>query len=227
MIKTIGKMLAGAVAGFLIMYFLMGFQFNVNIPFPSFELTIIIMVLSILLIIFSLFGYAKIKSEVKKQVSGDEEDERDVRLYKLYSDIMLAANLSLYFSTFMLALIAVTDQPNAFVFISLALILTSVSLNFVYSSLVHTVYPNRNLPSANDKQYAKKLLECSDEGERHIMLEGMYRAYTSLNALLFFAVLALIAYSIISGVSQLFGIFLIILILIITNTQYMLAIRNK
>lgn len=225
--KTIGKMLLGAVAGFLIMYVLMGFQFDLTIPFLSFELIVIIMTLSILLTTFSLFGYAKIKSEAKKQVTGDEEDERDVRLYKLHNDIMLATNLSLYFSTFMLALIAVTDQPNTFVFISLALILTSISLNFVYSSLIHTIYPDRDLPSVNDKQYAQKLLESSDEGERHIMLEGMYRAYTSLNALLFFAVFVLIAYSVISGVSQLFGIFLIVLILIITNTQYMLTIRNK
>ena len=70
-------------------------------------------------------------------------------------------------------------------------------------------------------------MEMSDEGERHVMLQGIYKAFTSINSLLFFAVLALIGYSVISGVSQLFGIFSILLILMVINVQYMLNIRNK
>lgn len=225
--KNIGKILASAAAGFILMYLLLDLRFDVNISLISFELTIIFLTISLLLIIFSILGYLKIKSEVKKDVKGNEEDERDARLYRLYGDVTLAANIAMYFSTLLLAIVALTDQHNVFVFISLAIILVSISLNYVYSELIKTIYPERNLPSVNDKQYAKKLLDSSDEGERHIMLQGMYRAFTSFNALLFFAVLLLIAYSVISGVSQLFGIFIIILILVITNTQYMLTIRNK
>lgn len=229
--KSIGKVLAGAIigaaTGYVFMYILKNSQFEVNIPSLSFEMTVVIMAISILLIIFSIYGFARIKSEFKRHVTGDEEDERDARLYKLYSDIMLAASIALYFSTFMLALIAVTDRHNAFIFISLALILISTSLNIIFTGQIKIFYPDRNLPSVNDKQYAQKLLVSSDEGERHVMFQGMYRAYTSLNALLFFAVLVLIAYSVISGVSQLFGVFMIILILVITNAQYMLTIRNK
>lgn len=229
--KSIGKVLigavVGAVGGYLFMYLLMNSQFDVNISSLSLELTIISMAISILLIGFSIWGYIKIRSEFKRPLEGDEEDERDMRLYKLYSDIMFGTNVSVYMSTFMLALTAVTEQHIAYVFISLVLVLISILLNIIYSGSANLIYPDRNLPSVNDKQYAKKLLEISDDGERHIMLEGMYRAYTSLNALLFFAVIALIAYSIISGISQLFAILIIILILIITNTQYFLTIRNK
>ena len=227
MTKQIGKMLIGAVVGFVVMYILLNLKFNVYMPFKSIKWMILFMVVSILLLIFSLFGYIKIKEEAKKQVSGDEEDERDKLQNKRYGDIVLAANVSMYFSLAMLALVATTVQHNAFVFISLALILVSLSLGFVYLELVKTINPNRDIPTVNDKQFAKKLLEMSDEGERHIMLQGMYRAFTSINPLLFFAVLALIAYSIISGVSQLFGIFTILLILVIINAQYMLTIRKK
>lgn len=227
MTKLIGKMLMGAVAGFVGAYMLLSLEFDVNMSFMPFELTIIFMVISILLLIFSLFGYTKVKAEAKMRVTGDQEDERAVRQYKRYADIMLAAQMAVYFSLAMLALVAITDQPNAFVFSSLALILTSFSLSFIYSGLAKTVDPHRQFPSVDDKQYAKKLLEMSDEGERHVMLQGMYRAFTSVNSLLFFAVLALISYSVISGVSQLFSIFIIIIILVVINAQYQLTIRNK
>lgn len=67
----------------------------------------------------------------------------------------------------------------------------------------------------------------SDEGGHHIILNGLYGSFRSLNVLLLLAILFLIAYSVISGVSQLMAIFLIVFILVITNTQYMLTIRNK
>lgn len=229
--KSIGKILVWAVVGFLsgylFMFLLKDSPANLNISFMSFEMTIIFMTLSIALIIFSLYGFVKIKSEAKRHVTGDEEDERDAYLYKRYSDIMLAASIAMYFSILMLALVAVTDQHNAIIFISFALLLVSISLNILYSGLVSVIYPDRNLPSLNDKQYAKKLLEVSDEGERHVMLHGMYRAYSNLNALLLLSLFLFIGYSVISGVSQLFSIVIIVLILVITNTQYMLTIRNK
>ena len=227
MIKQVGKMLFGAVAGFVLMYVLLGFQLDVNIAFMPFEWMMMFMVLSILLLVFSLFGYTNIRAEAKKALSGEEEDKRDERQSKRYSDITLATNIAMYFSLAMLALVAVTPQHNVFIFISLALILISFTCNMMYSELLKMIHPHRSFPSVNDKHYAKKLMEMSDEGERHVMLQGIYKAFTSINSLLFFAVLALIGYSVISGVSQLFGIFCIITILIIINAQYMLNIRNK
>lgn len=227
MTKQIGKMLIGAVTGFVVMYVLLGFELDVNISFMPFEWMMMFMVVSILLLLFSVVGYTKIKAEAKKSVRGEEEDEREVRQSKRYGDITLATSIAMYLSLAMLALVAVTPQHNAFVFISLALVLISFSSNMIYSELAKMIYPHRNFPSVNDKHYAKKLMEMSDEGERYVMLQGMYKAFTSINLLLFFAVLALIGYSVISGVSQLFGIFSILFILIVINMQYILSIRNK
>jgi hypothetical protein len=220
-------MLTGAAIGFTLMYLLLNVQLEVKFSNISTELTFIFMGISILLIIFSLFGYFKIKAEAKKHVTGEEEDERDALQYRIFSDITFATNTTMYLSILMLAIVAVTNQHNSFIFISLALTLINFALSMLYSELARSLNSDRNLPSINDKNYAKKLLEMSDEGERHVMLQGMYRAFTSINALLFFALLLLIAYSVITGVSQLFGIFLIVFILVITNLQYMLTVRNK
>lgn len=226
--KNIGRMLIGAVLGFVSMYLLLGMELDMkDFSFMSFEITIICMVVSLLAIIFSLFGYIKIKADAKKDVTGDEEDEREGRQYKRYADISLAVNIAMCFSMAMIALVTITDQHYAFILISLVLFVLTTFLSFVNLELVKIIYPDRDFPSVSDKQFAKKLLNMSDEGERHVMLEGIYRSFSSLNSLLVIAVLVLIGYSIISGVSQLFGIFTILLILVITNVQYMLSIRKK
>lgn len=232
--KFAGKLLVGAlvgaVAGFVVMYLLDHYwNFDVKFSSMSFEWMILFMAVSILSIGFNVFSYAKMKAEAKKHVTGDEEDERDALQYKRYCDMSLAANIGFYFSIAMLALVALTVQQNVLAWLIAAMILLfiSITLNYLNIELAKIIYPERDFPSVNDKQYAKKLLAMSDEGERHVMLQGMYRAYASINVLLFWAVLALIAYSIISGVSQLFAIFLIILVLIIINAQYSITIRNK
>lgn len=228
MTKGIGKILFAAVLGFVSMYLLLTLELDVNnFSFMFLEITVICMAISILAITFSLFGYMKIKADAKKEVTGDEEDEREVLQYKRYGEISLAVNIAMYFSMGMIALVTITEQHYSFALIGLVLILLSTFLNIVNLELVKIIYPERDFPSVSDKHFAKKLLDMSDEGERHVMLEGIYRAFTSINSLLVIAVVALTAYSIISGVSQLFGIFTILLILVITNAQYMLSIRKK
>ena len=228
MTKNIGRMLIGAVAGFVTMYLLLSLDLDIyNFPSISFEVTIICMGVSLLAIIFNLSGLIRLKRDAKKHVLGDEEDEREVLQYKRYSDMSLAGNIVIYFSLAMLALVAITDQHNTFIFISLALNMIGLSLNFVNLEFSKIIYPDRDFPSVNDKQFAKKLLEMSDEGERHVMLEGIFHAFTSVNTLLLIGVLILIGYSVVSGESQLFGILTILFILVITNAQYMLSIRKR
>ncbi|GLC90330.1 DUF3169 family protein [Lysinibacillus piscis] len=225
--KHVGKMLLGAIAGFIVAYGVMHLKFDVNMPAMGFEFTIIFMIITMILISFSLIGYMKVKGDAKKQLVGDAQDELETLQYKRSSDTMIASNTAIYFSTLMLAIVSLTDVPNIFIFISLGLVLVSIVLNTIYANLGKSLQPERNWPSVNDKDYAKKILAISDEGERHVILQGLYGAFASLNGLLLLAIFILIGYSAVSGVSQLLAIFIIVFILIITNTQYMLTIRNK
>src|SRR5690606_41275333 len=45
------------------------------------------------------------------------------------------------------------------------------------SGLMKNMYPERDLPSITDKKYAEKLLNVSDDGEKHIMLGGLYKTH--------------------------------------------------
>ncbi len=235
MTKAVGKIFLGAMVGavfaYIVMYFSMNSSSGLSISWGSlnlpFQMMILLLVISGSLTIFNAVTCVNIIKKSKIQVTGDEEDELAELQDKRYGDGMLAANIAMYTSIGLLALVSITDQPNTFIFISLGLALVSLSMMFITAELAKVIDPNREYPSVNDKQYAEKLMEMSDDGERHIMLQGLFKAFTSINMLLFFAVLALIAYSVISGVSQLAGIFLILLILIFTNAKYMLSIRKK
>ena len=135
--------------------------------------------------------------------------------------------MALVLSIVSLGAAVITEQPIWLVIVTGAAIAVATLLSTVLPAMIKVLYPDRDLPNVAEKDYAKKLLAASDEGERHVMLEGLYRTFKTLNVTLLSALLLLIIYSVGTGVSQLFAIFVIALILIIANAQYLFSIRNK
>lgn len=121
----------------------------------------------------------------------------------------------------------ITEQLIFIQILSIPVILLALASVPLVGNYIKYAYPNREFPSYNDKKYAKKLFELSDEGERHIMLQGLYSAFSTTNVLLSGSLLLLMFYSVASGESQLFAILIIAIILVIVNTQYFLKIRNR
>ncbi|NBA12635.1 DUF3169 family protein, partial [Weissella confusa] len=89
------------------------------------------------------------------------------------------------------------------------------------------VYPNRHLPSPTDKDYGKKLLAISDEGEKHVMLDGLFHTFQMMNILLTGAMFILIVYSLGANHSHRFSILVIGLVLVSLNANDMLMIRHR
>ncbi|HLQ98330.1 MAG TPA: DUF3169 family protein, partial [Candidatus Dormibacteraeota bacterium] len=67
----------------------------------------------------------------------------------------------------------------------------------------------------------------SDEGERHVMLEGLYKTFNMMNGTLFIGLIVLMMYSISTGDGQIFGMIIIAAVLIISNVKYVTSIRDK
>ena len=105
--------------------------------------------------------------------------------------------------------------------------LLSYSMTTYMMKLYQLAYPDRNLPDVGDKDYSKKLLEISDDGERHIMLYGLYRAYNFVNIAFVFAIIGISFYSLVTEDSQLFSIIVISLLLLMMNAVYVFSIRNR
>lgn len=225
--RTVMQFLGGAIIGGLFGFFIVKGEFTLPLYKIATEMTIVFIVISLLLAIASFIKLAQLKSQSAQQLSGDAEDLREEYLYKLYSDASLASNISQIIGIVAICTGAITEQSIVLIVSSLIIMLLAIAANISGWASIKHAYPHRDFPSINDKHYTKKLLEISDEGERHIMLQGFYSAFSMTNILLLVSLMLLTLYSVTSGESQLFAILIIALILIIVNTQYMLKVRNR
>ncbi|GLF89471.1 hypothetical protein Saga11_07300 [Bacillus safensis] len=225
--KTVYKMLLGALLGFLAAYCLLAAEFEMTLLDVAFEATLVISGLTILLIIYCFSGISRMKKRVSLSVSGDEEDELEAKQYRTFTDLSLSNTVSTILSIIAIGVAIVTEQPIWLILVNAALFIVTIISSYVAISVLKLVYPNRNLPSPSDKDYSKKLLAISDEGEKHVMLGGLFHTYQMMNILLTGAMFILIVYSLGANHSQLFSIMVIGVILIILNASYMLRIRNR
>ncbi|WGD98313.1 DUF3169 family protein [Bacillus safensis] len=225
--KTIYKMLLGALLGFLGAYCLLAAEFEMTLLDIAFEATLVISGLTILLIIYCFSGISRMKKRVSLSVSGDEEDELEAKQYRTFTDLTLANTVSTILSIIAIGIAIVTEQSLWLILVNAALFMVTIIGSYAAISVLKLVYPNRNLPSPSDKDYSKKLLAISDEGEKHVMLGGLFHTYQMMNILLTSAMFILIVYSLGANHSQLFSIMVIGLVLIILNANYVLKIRNR
>lgn len=216
-----------AAVGFIVMYGFINRNESYDFSVYAFPASIAILAASGLLIVVALYLYASIQKTAKKDLHGDEEDVAEGQMYRQYSDASLSNNVAMIISLAALCLMIITDQPAMLMILASGVLLTSVLMSFLLPGLMKLMYPERDIPAASDKDYAEKLLEISDDGERHIMLGGLYKTYLSTNSLLFAAMLVLLFYSEFTGTSQLMGIFTIAAVLVAANSQYIGSIRNK
>ncbi|MBJ7898277.1 DUF3169 family protein, partial [Bacillus atrophaeus] len=101
--------------------------------------------------------------------------------YRTFTDLTLANTVSTILSIVAIGMAIVTEQPIWLIVVNAALFLITIILSYTAISVLKLVYPNRNLPSPSDKDYGKKLLAISDEGEKHVMLDGLFHTYQMMN----------------------------------------------
>lgn len=227
MFKISGQLIIGGLIGFFGMLVLLEDDFRIDLSGYALIGNIALLAIAALLTLLTIYFYFSVLSLTNQELTGDDEDAAEGRMYKRYSDASLCSNVAMLISLAALSVTAITGQAFWMLVTGIVLAFVSASLSFILSSLVQKMYPERELPSINDTDYAKKLLEVSDDGEKHVMLGGLYKTHYTMNSLLVGAVILLLLYSIASDSSQLFSIFTIIIILTVTNIQYLIHVRNK
>lgn len=225
--KINGQLIIGALIGFFGMLAVLQVDFRIDLSAYAYPGNIVILAIGIALAVFSVYRYFNIRNLATQELTGDEEDAAEERMYRQYSDASLSSNLAMLLSLASLSLSALTTQPAWILVTGIILVFFSFGMSFILPNLIQKMYPERQLPSVSDTNYADKLLIASDDGERHIMLGGLYKTYLTMNSLLLGAIVLLLFYSMVSESSQLFSIFIVVIILAITNTQYQLSVRNK
>lgn len=226
-LQTGGQLLIGALLGFFGMLVVLDMEIGFDFEPYAYPSNILILSAAAVCAVFSIYCYFRIRETTKQDLSGEEEDAAEGHMYRNYTDASLSSTLAMLFSLGALSLAIITTQPVWVLIAGIVFTIFSSVISMVLPGLVPHMYPDRDLPSISDKHYAAKLLQSSDDGEKHVMLGGLYQTHLTMNSLLFAAILLLLFYSILSGTSQLFSIFIIIAILAVANAQYMFSIRNK
>jgi len=222
-----GQLLIGALIGFFGMLVVLDGNFRMDLSPYAYPGNLAILAITAALVVFSAYCYFSVRNLANQELSGDEEDAAERRMYKQYSDASLSSTLAMLFSLASMSLSLLTTQPLWLLIFGIVLIAFSFTISIVLPGLMKNMYPERDLPSISDKKYAEKLLKVSDDGEKHVMLGGLYKTHITMNSLLLGAIVLLLFYSMATDSSQLFSIFIIVGILAITNMQYQFSIRNK
>lgn len=229
--KVIKKLAVYMVLGMIFGFFMATLRENRELTIDYSGLTapfiIFLLILVLALSTFSVLSYMRIRKFATQTFEGDEEDEMQEKMYRLSSDANLATTLTLIVSMTGMSVAILTETLILSALIFVVFLVLGTLLTYFSADLMNKLYPERNLPAVSDKNYADKLLELSDDGERHVMLGGLFKSYQTANFLMFLAILFLVVYSLATADSQMVGILVIAGILIATNMRYTLSIRNK
>jgi len=223
--QLLKQFLFGGVIGFFGAIFILMIinDIEINRLYIFISLAIIIS----LCLIVSVFFIRQIRTGMKREVSGEEEDALDRHLYIKSSDVGLLSNTMIGLGVLMISLAIMEGLHYGLVLIAIILAGIAVAIQYYQSALFKKMYPEREMPSMNDPDYAKKLVNIADEGERFVMLQGMMKAFNMYTMLLIFAIIFSTVYSLFSPNQQMFSVVLMVFILIISNGAYFLTIRKK
>lgn len=222
--KIITRFLLSAVLGFFSAYTILNFS---DLSFSDDLFLIILAGIMIVLTLLSLLRIRQIRKLDNLQLTGDEEDEAEAKKYKMLADCSLYANSAAFVSILAISMTIALKKSILLIIVSIIAAIVLYYLTAYIVRLMRNLYPERNLPRASDSEYDKKLLESADDGEKFVMLKGLYTSFNLPNILLIGAILFASIYSATSESSQVFSIIAMSVILLAVNGKYMLVIRKK
>lgn len=226
--------LIGAVVGGII-----GFCFGMFedrnlfeiVKFTSNQIVIIISIIaSVINIVLTLLLY-KVQQQALKYKSLMETDINDQQAddYEKLTSLKFMRTSTIYYIQILVSLItifilALGNASNAYIVWAIIPFIITIIPSLMIGFFVRK-YDSR-MPKQGEKQYTEKVLEIMDEGERHITLVSMYKVYHINISLLIIAALFLGLFSIISGINQTIGLFMLIILFCYNAFGYLLKVKK-
>ena len=226
------KVIIAALLGFISSYIVMSvfkhtslskFELSLYLNYIFTGLFVILTVLTLSYIV----RYLQIRQLTRRPVSSDDEDAIDSQVNRYYADGMMMVQVSTLLSIGLASFSIIENHFGLHLLLSGLFFIISSFASYYYLNLMRYIYPNRDFPKYSETNYVKKLFAASDDGERHVMLEGLIRSQSSLQLLLMGVIVVLVIYSYETGQSQIFAISLLIIALIWSNAKYFLYVRNR
>lgn len=183
------------------------------------------------LLLLSIKMYKDVKTLHGTTFTGDAEDEADEIKYKKTSDYAMYTNIAMVLALITVAVAII--QKTSFIFIGASAVMFIISWIAVSfnNKMSKYLYPDRTFPkaesAASGDEYLNQMLDVADEGEKFVILQGLYKSNYWMNALLILGIALTTTYSALQESSQLFAIIVMGVILAVGNIKYQQAIRNK
>lgn len=99
---------------------------------------------------------------------------------------------------------------------------------FPSEKIVSITNPNFNFPNPQSKNYEQEYFNQFDDGEKYVMLKGLYQLYSLVTRGLVILAFILMFYSALTGDSQLVGIIGIGILLLLIQVSYTISLKpNK
>ena len=180
------------------------------------------------LIIASFYSFY-VHNQRGETVLSDEEDAFQLKLERAaYSTgIWFQTAFSISFVTFLAAFMLERDtNPTIALY---AIVIFTFSIIFATSStyLLRYIKPDFKMPDPRSPTYQQELFDSYDDGEKYLMLKGLYKLYFLIIAALVFLGMALMYYSVFTGNSQLISIIGIGVVLLFIQTFYSISLKPK
>ena len=188
---------------------------------------LVLLVIAIILIFVSVYLHRQLNTVSKDYTKYMDMDSYDIYRYNKFNDLQVVDVLMIVLSIISVSIFIILESNFLLFLLAAAIFLIALWLSFTHIGLVRSLYPERNLPKPGDRKYAEKLLAASDEGERHVMLNGLYKTYQIIQSGLMFGIVLLIFYSVLTGESQIFAIIVIGVLLIVSHLKYSMEIRER
>lgn len=226
--------LIGAVVGGII-----GFCFGMFedrnlfeiVKFTSNQIVIIISIIASVINIVLTFLLYKVQQQALKYKSLMETDINNQQAddYEKLTSLKFMRTSTIYYIQILVSLItifilALGNTSNAYIVWAIIPFIITIIPSLMLGFFVRK-YDSR-MPKQGEKQYTEKVLEIMDEGERHITLVSMYKVYHINISLLIIAALFLGLFSIISGINQTIGLFMLIILFCYNAFGYLLKVKK-
>lgn len=226
--------LIGAVVGGII-----GFCFGMFedrnlfeiVKFTSNQIVVVISIIATVINIVLTFLLYKVQQQALKYKSLMETDINDQQAddYEKLTSLKFMRTSTIYYIQILVSLItifilALGNASNSYIVWAIIPFIITIIPSLMIGFFVRK-YDSR-MPKQGEKQYTEKVLEIMDEGERHITLVSMYKVYHINISLLIIAALFLGLFSIISGINQTIGLFMLIILFCYNAFGYLLKVKK-
>ncbi|MCD2137508.1 DUF3169 family protein [Salinicoccus halitifaciens] len=188
---------------------------------------IVLLLIAVILIFVSVYLHRQLNTVSTDYTKYMDMDSYDVYRYNKFNDIQVVDTLMMVLALVSVSIFIILEAHFLLILLAVTAFLVTLWLAVTHTSLIGRLYPDRNLPKPGDKKYAEKLLAASDEGERHIMLNGLYKTYSLIQVGLMIGIMLMIFYSLLTGESQIFSIIVAGVLLIVAQLKYSMEIREK